>query len=418
MLLAGTPAYAFDWLSLGSELKGMELFAPPEVSDYGDGVQAKTGLFVSVDELFLWTRRPNPVLIGDALATDSGGNPIISTTDTSSFTSKFSAATRLEIGHVTEENGWLFGLRKHQDQEQYFSAPGTQIGFRDLLNFDGSNVNDPNANPDPWVGPKDPARPTAAPVPYPPYGPPNYTNLTVGNRIEQWSTELLYVRRMKPLHYGGMFELYLGGRYAEINDHFMVEGNGSLYNRHTPVSPTNFTNPATYTTTDSSTFVTNASNRIVGPEIGLRFFKQKNRWMVSAEGRFMAGFNQKIYVTDAAFDTRPVSVPIPIPNSPGWLGPFPTSPFLASPDATRSVTPSTWLTGASDFSFVPLIELRAELRYRLTKTITAHVGWDGIWMNGIGRASAAANWAYPFIPIDNVQELIMTGAFVGLDLNR
>lgn len=439
--IACTPVFAGDWFTLG-DMKDLEFFAPPDVSDYGDVPRAKQGLFVSVDQMALWTQRPDPQPVGQ-LGADAytfpgrfgsftvatavsatfdfraRGYGLTSTVDqtatpgaadrssilTSPFASKVTPATRIEIGCVTDENGWMFGLFKEQDQEQYWLGKNVTVAFAGMPVMVTSSPTSPFP-----LG-------TSAPVA------PTWENFAMGNRIEHWTTELLYLRRFKPMRYGGIFELYLGARYIEFNDHFSIEGNLSEYNLQD-----NSTDPAGRNV--ESLMISNASNRIIGPEIGLHYFRKKGRWMLSTEGRFVAGFNYKSYQFDGQLDTR-THYPIGPGQTPAvqatnqFFSPFGTSPFFTAATWTSAgtmqgflYTPASSSSFLSDTSFVPFVEVRAELRYQLTKIITAHIGWNGMWMNGIGRASEAPNWTWPMTLKDNNQQLINQGVMFGLDLNR
>ena len=45
--------------------------------------------------------------------------------------------------------------------------------------------------------------------------------------------------------------------------------------------------------------------------------------------------------------------------------------------------------------FTPLIELRLEGRYQITRSISFHAGWTGWWMDGIARANSVVDYTVP-----------------------
>ena len=53
----------------------------------------------------------------------------------------------------------------------------------------------------------------------------------------------------------------------------------------------------------------------------------------------------------------------------------------------------TWAThDAYARVFTPLVELRLEGRYQITRAISFHAGWTGFWMDNIARANAVINY--------------------------
>ena len=121
----------------------------------------------------------------------------------------------------------------------------------------------------------------------PPYSPPIFrtlptlfNNVEFTNAIDTWGVEANYLHRFQTGHYGGTFEMFMGARYLEFNDNFNVSTGGGT---------------ATATSVPSflagSYWDTAAENHVVGPQLGLRWFKKQGRWTFSTEGRFMAGIN-------------------------------------------------------------------------------------------------------------------------------
>ena len=82
-------------------------------------------------------------------------------------------------------------------------------------------------------------------------------------------------------------------------------------------------------------------------------------------------------------------------------------------------------TTASHFAyaseFAPAVELRVEGRYQITRAISFHAGWTGMWMDGIARASSLILYQVPAMGIDmsdNRQSIFVNGLTLGFDVNR
>ena len=84
------------------------------------------------------------------------------------------------------------------------------------------------------------------------------------------TVEVLKTWRLDQGHRGGWWEPMVGVRYTYFNQTSMIE-------------------------TDFVNVYSKVLNNMVGPEIGLRWFRQRGRWLVSADGRFFAGFNNQAF---------------------------------------------------------------------------------------------------------------------------
>ena len=82
------------------------------------------------------------------------------------------------------------------------------------------------------------------------------------NNVSWGGVEVMKTWRAKRRHYGSIFEPMVGIRYFYLKD----DG----FNDFEP---------------------DNVENQMVGPQVGVRWYKQNQRWIVSAEGRFMAAAN-------------------------------------------------------------------------------------------------------------------------------
>jgi len=114
--------------------------------------------------------------------------------------------------------------------------------------------------------------------------------------------------------------------------------------------------------------------------------------MLNAEGRFTAGFNsQNVHLYF-----------------------FPTG------------APYDYMQGhyaAYQNEWAPLVELRLELRYLITKAINLRVGWSGMWMDGLARAPSLNYLFLPNPPLaidmtNNREDALVHGLTFGIEINR
>jgi hypothetical protein len=71
--------------------------------------------------------------------------------------------------------------------------------------------------------------------------------------------------------------------------------------------------------------------------------------------------------------------------------------------------------------WAPAVELRVEGRYQITRALSFHAGWTGLWMDGIARANSIINYEVPGMGVDlagNRQNIFMNGLTIGIDFNR
>jgi hypothetical protein len=395
LLLLATP-------SLGQGPQGLQIFALDDESTYGGGQPPKQGYFFSFDGLW-WSISPphvHPIGFPDSHNVSYGPNLTdvrteYNTLDTSELTGQFSAGNRIEFGRVDDQNGWFVGIIQLRDQEQDYTAPAADIVFNDPANgpvgqpllVGNVNVN-PNSTP-----PNSP--PVFAELPT------TFSNVFVQEIVQTWGVEANYLHRFLTRHGGGTFEMFLGARYFNFKDTFNVA---------TGPDPGGLKVPEFLA---QSYWDTQAQNSVVGPQIGLRWFKKQGRWTFTTEGRFLAGINfQNLYQTVDFGPTLNPGV-----NSDGSYTPFePTR--LAHSTATYVERPT---------EFAPAIELRIEWRYQITRSIAAHAGWTGFWMDGIARGSSIIDYTTANTttggPLginlaDNKESLFLTGLTLGFDINR
>lgn len=406
IVLVGMPAF-------GQNLADLQLFAPADLGGFGGGRPPSEGYFFTFDQLLWWVQSPPVAKVGAEgarfVATGLVNDPVAdgfpvgqgdknrrfasptddppfyyetvgyvqsSTADTSALGWNTSWGERFEAGWTDRHSGLMVSGWHLQSQSERFYLDGADLFFNDpnQLMFgiigDGNIVVPDFANPPNTIAT---TQPVSRPLPV------TFTTLNGKYRIDPWSIEVDYMRRTHAFHHGGYMEFLAGVRYMEFNDQIEFEGIGG--------------------TLDGSFWRTEAENHIIGPQIGARYFKIAGRWMLNAEGRFTAGFNSQ----NVHHHSR-LQVLAPTTNG------FPEA-FTGS-NVTSSDYQNEW---------APLVEVRVELRYLLTRAISLRAGWTGTWADGIARSPGLTDYSLPTMGIDmtrNRDDLFIHGLTFGVDLNR
>jgi hypothetical protein len=423
--------------SLGQGPLGFQIFAPADVSTYGGLPQPNEGYFFQFDALWWSIAAPRVRTIGFPgtrlvnYGRDDSRDVRVerNTIDTSPFYDEFSVGNRIEFGRIEDRNGWFVSIYQQRDQTQSFLVPEADIIFNDpAFGPHGERLLQGNVNTDATTAP--------------PYSPPvfrdlptYFNNVLVEDKLDTWGVEANYLHRFMTRHNGGTFELFLGARYLEFNDNFNV---------HTSVSPNALTQPAFIGNTaignattinanvpsflGGSYWDTTAENHVVGPQIGMRWFKKQGRWTISTEGRFMAGLNcQNLSQTvDMGPSLNPgpktvVNVVNPVPPVQTVYS-YIYQPFQP---VTMSHATATYVDYERVWS--PAFELRVEAKYQITRSIEFKAGWTGFWIDGIARANAIIDYKVGTpageqpLGIDssgNQQGLFVNGLTMGFSVNR
>jgi hypothetical protein len=394
--------------SFGQGPQGCQLFAPADLSTYGGGQAPNEGYWFQYDVLYWSISAPENHLVGApgerTVFYGPTTSPFIdnrgiqtSSLDTSFLKQQFSVGNRIEFGRMEDRNGWGVSIFQQRDQTQNFLSPAASMVFEDPGLLLVGNVNNDATT-------------------VPPYSPPRFENLPVTlynvsleNSLDTWGVELNYMHRFLTDHGGGNWEMFLGARYFEFNDNFRV---------HTATDDGTHNVPSFL---GGSYWDTEAQNHVVGPQIGLRWFKKQGRWTFSTEGRFMMGYNcQNIQQqVDMGPDLDPgprTTVRVNPTPPPVNLFDFTYPPFEPK---TMGHTTATHTVYAREWS--PAFELRLEGRYQITRALSFHAGWTGMWMDGIARANSVIDYTVPGMGVnmaDNRQDILMNGLTIGIDFNR
>jgi hypothetical protein len=387
-------------------------FAEPDLSEYGcDRPDANEGFFFQYDRLIWAFSRPKITDFGDpgaerTLILPAGfGVPLdqppnggiinyFNSLDTEFIEAEFVWGNRFELGYVVDDHGWLVSalhvhtLDRRLDASTlgsgrvdgvsdvnavFFDPLGVTFGFLDLNgdgiddDLNGNGVFGRNGTPDDF---EDQAQ-----------SPIRFDTLLAQNRTSMHGVELMKVWRLPRMHYGGVWEWYLGARYLGMSDEFSIDAAGGIL-------------------ADFDLF-SRVNNFIVGPQLGARWSRSRGRWTVSAEGRFLAAANFQQVRLNGTYAT------LAVPGGPRG--------------AFQNLVSSRFDDAQTDEEFAPVGELRLETQLQLTRAISLRMGYNGLVAGGISRASRRINYTLPELSIldgRTNESFIVNGFNFGFELNR
>lgn len=378
VLLAGLSAFGEDEVR---DLPAMQLFDPADIRPYDGWDTQKDGFYFTFDGLGWTISAPKKTTIGfpgltrQVFYTADNFSQVTesNTEDTGLLRAKQKDGDRIEFGYTDEHHGILVDTFELDGQTQNIYGTDIHVVFQDV-------AQGPQA-----IGLLEGFLPFNAGTPSPELRPlpVAFASLAATNRTYTNGVEVLYTYRDHPMHNGGDFMWMVGGRYVRFDDEFVVVGLGGNLGE--------------------SAWDTAANNRIWGPEVGVRWSKEFGRFGISSEGRFMAGVNDQAIRQNGELASILSGTQ---PNNEG-------EPYL--------MHATTFGTSVHLTEFCPLVEFRAEGHVQLTRLISAKVGWTGIFMDNIARASDMILYQVPnmgILPGNNKQPVFMQGFNIGLELNH
>jgi hypothetical protein len=153
---------------------------------------------------------------------------------------------------------------------------------------------------------------------------------------------------------------------------------------------------------------TSAYNNIAGPEFGLNYVVERDRWSIETDLRFTAGMNWQntLYRGSnfpAALGADYFRSTYTFANVVAQNGVAGGSQTVSSPPLFVQVfgVGQTNATNAAEHNFVfaPLGEWRLRGRYRVSKAISLNLGYTGMWLGGITRASTNTEFKSELKPV-------------------
>jgi hypothetical protein len=203
--------------------------------------------------------------------------------------------------------------------------------------------------------------------------------------------------RAPRLHHGGYYEVIYGVRWFQLYDAYIVNARNFGVQRE-------FINPL-----EDSTWSNVVQNNLVGPEIGLRWFRQNGRWVTSVDARFLAAANFQ----NVKMRTN--------------LGNEIAGVILDNAAEEGVVLPRQFLglgTDQHDFAttFAPTGELRVNVAYNVTSKVALKVGYTGLIAGGITRASNRIDYSQDklitILQGNEHQVFWVNGLNFGVEVNR
>lgn len=470
---------AFTTTAFGQQrLNDARLFAPREYDQFGGpGQRLKDGFYGSVEYTSRFISAPEVHDVGsediagrDVVLTNGTTSTQQNTLDSSFINADPTPGTLFEFGYMNKHHGWIFsGYKLHQN---YSHIQGTgmdmmvnDLGSIDVVSGGGDEWVDttgpgtiPSGFLDGWV-PLDPENTSDAilgPLPL------SFDNYLIENEVDTWSMEWMYIYRAHPLQSGGAVDFFGGVRYMEFNDKFTAQGWGTPwqgitseftpdeddddggeddttafeaeypYGQPLPIEQApgdgTFTLDGDPTGTGSiladSWWRLRSDNHIVGPQVGARYFRKYNRWTLSAEGRFFAGFNFQNVRSLGTLGTKHNSSYVDLTGV--------TFPDGGMTDPTQAYTPIGFLDGDKSFNHVeyfqewsPGVEFRLDANWQLTDAIGFRAGYGLLWMDNIARANGMTDYTlhqngsiFGVNGAHNTQSLYVHGWNLGVTINR
>ena len=360
-------------------LEDMQLFAPYVPTTYGGQPQPNEGLFFSFEYMMWSVSRPEVTDIGaDGYSRTVWDGPSSDDTwqqgnshSTGIFGAPFTNGQRYEIGRIYNRHGWMFSAFHLNSQSQNKFLTDLDVAFLDHEWGD--------AGYDHLEGEVDLAGEIIEALPV------TFATAKAHNRVRTWGVELDYLVRSRQMYTGGFFELSMGARYLEFNEDFCIEAWGKRTDVTDDDGGDDGGDDGDDGDGDTTTYniegvladsywETDANNHIVGPQIGLRYFHNYNRWTFSTEGKFFAGFNsQNIHQTGLLGSELDSDSHIGL--APLVMGPTPFE---------NNRTLHEWSPG---------VEFRFQADWQVTRYMTLGVGWTGLWLGGIARPSNMVDYS-------------------------
>lgn len=210
-----------------------------------------------------------------------------------------------------------------------------------------------------------------------------FDDVTVRNRTEMKGIEWMLTKEVNQSHRlergrRDRLQLSYGVRYLQIDDEFSWLGTGSVLGE-----------------TGAEIDV---ANQIVGPQIGLKWTRDRGAWDFSASGRFMFGYN----IVDTGLNGTIGASLVPGGNNSLVLG-----------------RTTTTVIGNRKNDFSPLAELRLEARYKITKALAVKLGYTGKFVDNIRRASQSGVYSLPNLGLqDGKRDILVNGVNFGIEFRH
>jgi hypothetical protein len=434
---AAEPARAGqNWMPLlpDQDFYDFQMFAPPDLQDYAIRQDPREGIFFTYDRTY-WALTPpqsRPILNdffipvqplspfavaqlnNDLIRSGNpssglyvfGSEPLRLDLNTNWMMTDLQWGNRFEGGWIYDDYGMLFNY--------YQSGPDSQA----FVTTNSFAVNSPTTTYEQTAEAGDATQggvavPVIVTTITSESPPPDHLitqTLTQRNSTELTSAGFAWAVR-RNLSSAGSGELRtmrftFGPRYLQVADRYSIDYGSTQAPFPADGAPTTAnagngtgggggsTAPAGVTDLQFGGWDTSAYNNIVGPEFGLNYVFERGRLSIETDLRFTAGMNWQNTLYRGS-------------NFPAALGAdYFRSTYTFANTITQPPSPSGSVTAPPlfvqiygvgqtnatnsaehNFVFAPLGEWRLRGRYRVSKAISLNVGYTGMWLGSITRAS-------------------------------
>jgi hypothetical protein len=203
-------------------------------------------------------------------------------------------------------------------------------------------------------------------------------NSTKADGIELMRTYTLDNSHRMVKNQNNIIEFGYGVRYLRLRDNFDVNGSGGVMG--------------------ASFWETRVDNNLVGPQIALKWNHQRSRFNLDFGGRFLFGYNIMNFEQEAALGTDLLP------------GQYNRSLYMGPTYSTH---------GKQENDFSPLVELRLQGSYKLTRALAARLGYTATFVDNISRAAQQVKYELPnmgFRDNEGNQEIFINGVNFGFDV--
>lgn len=213
--------------------------------------------------------------------------------------------------------------------------------------------------------------------------PTAFDTMTVRNTTEMQGIEMMYIYNADNTHrmikdQNKRLEIAYGVRYLRLRDQFRVDGTGG--------------------TLGVSFWDTRITNNLVGPQLAMKWMRQRGRMRLDISGRTMFGYNVGNLEQDAAIGAS--------------LVPGQANRFL-------NIGPTVSNSGRQEQDYSPLVEIRAQTSYQLTGAIAFKLGYNALFIDNIYRAANHVRYRLPDLGLRTdagTQEIFINGVNFGFDV--
>ena len=411
-----------NWMPLlpSTDFHDFQLFAPPDLQDYAVRPDPREGIFFTYDRTY-WGLTPaqsRPILNDFfipvqplspfAVAQQNnnliqagypssglyifGSDPLRLDLNTNWMRTNMSWGNRFEGGWMYDDYGMMFNYYNSGLQAQDFVTTNSFAVNSPFTTFTQQVAQGGTG----LVGGGNPIVVTTITSTSPPPDHIIHQNLTQRNLTELQSGGFSWIVRRNLSSAGSgqlnLLRFSLGPKWMSVADRYSITYTSQQE------SFINGCPQGDFCPLQNGGWDTSSYNNIVGPEFGLNYQVERGRWTFETDLRFVAGMNWQNTLYRGS-------------NFPAALGAdyFRTTYTFANSSTTGGSSNTTQNVGVGapplfvqiygvgqtnatnaaehNFVFSPLGEWRLRGRYRVSQAISLNVGYTGMWLAGITRAS-------------------------------